>query len=471
LQNHKVNILLHTLSTTARKQFARFIASRYHNKERNLEKLYDYLCATTPDEQSDTAAYDAVYGINEEPNLIKHKQIVKLLSKVNTILEDFIVVESLTRDTVLADIILLEYLMDHQLVYRYQGLLSKVQDTLDKRPIINENHFYQRATIESIIVSDTSITLDKGKQQADILSLSPALDEYYLVEKLIQACLAKNRQMLNPIEFDFEFIDILISHIKPHDTQQSWYITLWIKMYQLLSQPSIIGYKDTKALFLTYLHQIDQLQKTNIFVYLENVSRMLLGLEERFREAFALAQLQMQEGTILVNSIIVPGHYRNIIGIGVYTGHIDEVKEFITSYKQYLPEFADRADLIHLCDAIYLFGSAQYDACLDKLNLCTPTNLQWKMDERRWRIKANYELGNQTQVLDLVKNFRNFLSEHSTELSDIIIQQNRNLLSYVVKLQTAHTLSKKQLQDTLLEIQQENTLAEKLWLINKASHT
>jgi hypothetical protein len=204
-----------------------------------------------------------------------------------------------------------------------------------------------------------------------------------------------------------------------------------------------------------------------LFIYLENQCRSLFDLKERLDEIFELYRLQLDEGLLVVHDIVIPMQYRNIIGVGVYTGNIDFVKRFISDYEQYVPDFPDRNDLINLCQAICHFGSGEFDKCQLSLNLVSANNLQYKMDERRWRIKTYIELGMYPEVMDQVNNFRRFLSENKEGLSDSIALQNRNFLSVVLKLINLKIMSTSERETVIQEIQQDNTIAEKLWLLNK----
>jgi hypothetical protein len=467
MQNTKFSELYHTLSAEDQKRFGQYIKTSYHNRALNVAILCRYILQVPAHEQSYSGAYNKVYGKNTEKPDYKKGQIIRMQSKLYSLLEEFVVKEVITQDSVTSQLQLLNYLAIHQLLGQHTGLLRETREDLNHIEEIDAHVVYQHVLLEEITASDKSISIDKGKVQEDMLPSLASIEHFYIVKKLFHACLVRNRQNLTPITFNFSSVDSLIANYQPAHRHYDWYIELWIAVYKLLMSPDIAHYIYTKEAFIKNLPHLNSNDKKNIFIYLENQCRLLFDLRQRLDEVFSLNRLQIEEGLLLVNGILIPMQYRNIVGIGVYTGNIEFVGDFIARYQTDVLEFKDRDDLLHLCDAIYLFGLGRYDDCQLMLNKVTANNLQYKMDERRWRIKTYVELGMYTEVIDLVNSFRRFLSEHREELSEGIIQQNRNFLSVVTRLGSISLMSKADRQTLIDELQAEVVIAEKLWLMSK----
>lgn len=189
------------------------------------------------------------------------------------------------------------------------------------------------------------------------------------------------------------------------------------------------------------------------------------GKSDFMREAFDLYRAGLESRMLFENGVLSRFTYHNAVTAGLYQFEFDWVREFIESYKAFLPA-RDRHQAYQFNLATYYFRLPDYDAAMELLrNADFDFDSLANLNARSMLLRIYYEKGYQDTLLSLLDSFQAYIRRHP----DIGYQQENysNLLRFVRRMVREPALNEAEKAVLRQEVLDTRALAERRWLLGQ----
>lgn len=444
------------------------VNSPFFNKNEKIKLLFDFLINFAPDFKRDDLTENNAFDYVFKGDEYKHQAITKLSSKLFKLVSKFIHLEKDSESSFSADLHLLSFFREKELIHEYTQHLNSIKKGIDSSKMRDANFFYEQFLVEQEL---SLLEVFKGNQGTGDFNYQPAvdaLDKYYLVQKLIYLCNQHNGQRAAPRQmYHFELMEELEAYIPQSPYFNILIIRIWFTTLQLIkSSDKKAHYTQLKALVFEHHNELNSVDIRNILATIQNNARLIFeNKEDYYNELFNLYSFQLDRGILDDPELLTPQIFFNIFSIAILLNKLTWVAKFLDRHQDYA---LHREDDVHsLGRATLAFAKRNYSEALDYLNTCNLKNIYFKLGERRLRLKIYYELEIFELIDDTVNSFRKFLSKNKESISDLHLNANRdfvNLTNHVFFLQKN---DKHKIRNLETEIKKTPLLPEKRWLIEK----
>lgn len=467
MKTSKLITLLQHFSTPELKQLKSFVDSPFFNKNQNLKKLISFIQIHAPSFEGDSFTYQEAYIFVFKNEAFKKDKVIKLMSKLFSLTEQFIIHTRVKKNEVSNKLQLLKYYNQQNLAHYFEMTFAKIKKRQKSSTIKNNQWSYHQFQLEREYAAFLGANADDGTGDINLQTTNNALDIFYLEMKLKYLCCMKNRQRLTSFSYEFTLQKELEIYFQNNPLTQEPLIVVWRNAYHLLSnQDSEEHYHALKSSLEQFASQIEIIDKRLFYTYLENTAKFVFP--DFFEELFSLYQIQIKQGIFYTNSFFGPPIFKNIVTVALRLNKLDWTTDFIeTHYDKIVPDNKEKGDIYFLCLALLLFEKGKYDDALDILNQAKMVNLYIKLEERRLRLKIYFEMDYHLPFEDGINSFRKFLSENRKDIADYWLEANRNFLNTVYYLFKTIKNDKKRLHKLKSTIEATNVLPDKTWILKK----
>ena len=255
---------------------------------------------------------------------------------------------------------------------------------------------------------------------------------------------------------------------------QSPHIGIFYYIFKILKEPEKTEYyKQLKSIFYKNLSKkkspFDREEKYTIFNYLINYCTQQHSLDF-MKESFNVYETMLHHNAYSdsENEYMQTNTYRNIVKICISLKETIWLEQFIKKYTDKLsPEH--RKELKNLSYAHLYFFRKEFEESLELINEIDLNFDLSKTDIKTLQLKLYYELNHIESAFHLVVAYRTFLSR-TTDISKEYIRKFKNFVNYYVKLLKIKSgTSNEDPSIVKFEIEKENDIVNKQWLLEKAS--
>lgn len=189
------------------------------------------------------------------------------------------------------------------------------------------------------------------------------------------------------------------------------------------------------------------------------------GKSDFMREAFDLYRSGLESRVLFENGVLSRFTYHNAVTAGLYQFEFEWVREFIESYKAFLPP-RDRHQAYQFNLATYYFRLPDYDAAMELLrNADFDFDSLANLNARSMLLRIYYEKGFQDALLSLLDSFQAYIRRHP----DIGYQQENysNLVRFVRRMVREPALNDAEKAALRQEVMDTKAVAERRWLLGQ----
>jgi hypothetical protein len=476
-----IQILL-SLDKAELKQAARFLASPFHNSNKNIIRLFEYLKSAHPNYTEENIKLEMLHKKVFPSKTFNEKIIRNLVYELNERLIEFLAVKNFLNDSFAFEKHLIresEKLKLPQIaaesIKRADGILSGVD-------IRDENYYNSRVFIEQARYAYEFSEVPMGKnvvlsniREAYIKNAS----SYFILLMISEYFAKKNRekQVNSAIELKLSehIISFLDTEIENYKNETPVY--LLYKFIKLTPETTNDEYFKLKELTLNNRNKISNSIFSDFILELYNhcKTKQQLGSSEYSEEAFGLLEF-MDENNLLLepDGSVLEHNYTNAAAAALRMKKTDWALSFIQKYKVHLaPAIRENAYYYNMAALNFILGvnsgkekSLYLEKAMDFLKAVKTEDFYHTTRVNNLLLMTYYEQGVPEPAFSLIDTYRHFL--HSNKLIPKNLQKRyQNFINYVHRLMHIVTGSKKTSVDRLRQDVLNNETEYKKWLLAK----
>ncbi|MBL0077808.1 MAG: hypothetical protein IPP53_01485 [Bacteroidetes bacterium] len=176
-------------------------------------------------------------------------------------------------------------------------------------------------------------------------------------------CIILNNKNIWEQKKEIILLNEIIFNVSKLSLIENPYIELYYIVYQLLTtEKSNELFQKSEEIILKNKDKIDRKSLREIFIILQNycIRRLKEGVISYERKLFDIYKNQIELNLIVDKKIISPWTYKNIITISFRLNEFEWAKNFMTEYKDFLPD-GERENAYNYNLANYYFRTGKYD--------------------------------------------------------------------------------------------------------------
>ncbi len=475
MRDRKIVKLLERFTKAELKELKDFVYSPFFNKDKNINKLYDYIYKHLNDELSPSMSFSATNAFKQLfPSKSYDKNtITRLLSKLHDLVEQFMIHSETKKDIFAMNLRLLDQYMKNGNTSLFKSWFKKLKKQQSKQNYRDEIYYQNNYSLASIYSQYVSIYEDTGSADINLQEINDAFDLYYLYKKMLLFSNMKNRERSVAHTYNYTFIEPIMAFVEAEGQVDEPSIIIWYKALRLLNEINETNYNELKVLLDKYNDVLSIKIQRVFYTYLENTSRQVFSNEQLYKELFELYRIQLDKQIIYTNGYLPLLIFRNIVKVALHLKKWTWLEAFFQENKAKLqPQHKEKEEVYNLCLAMLYFEQEKYEQSLDEINKIINfrnINIYTQLEERRVRLKNYYELGYYGPFEDLVNSFRRLLTAKKGKIPTIHLQANRDFITIIHQIYKSSIETKDQ--DKGIKIAEEmeaiEILPEKAWLMKK----
>ncbi len=470
----RIYSILLTLERKDLNRFLKFIKSPYFNVNQSITDLVSYLVEIikTGGEGRILSKEEIWHQILERSEKYNDLKFRKLCNDTLERCENFLVNEQLEKSKLLKANLLLVAIKEKDLKSLIEKQTKKsnryLSRTLEQSSDYFLNRYFYNRNLQSLVSNDER---KKAKISQSVTfeiydELSTNLDAFYIIEKLRFATDVLTWRKLYNIDFkiDISKIQELVASEK-FDSVPA--VKIYHLMYQLLSnQAGEKVYVELKKLVEEEIQNFGIVEQKEIADALLSyvIKNVNTGKKKALKEILALYDWAIEEEVILEKGFLSPTTFRNYVVAGLRLSEFEIIESFIKNKSKLLKESL-RDNAVNFCLARVAFHKKDYSSVLLYLNKVNYEDIWYNVNSRNYLLASYYELDEFEPLVLSINSFLVFLRREKSIEADRKVKLI-SFASYLKKLLGVRH-SKHQLRKLREEIEKNNAVFNKSWLLEK----
>lgn len=475
MKNKAIDIL-RSLSPPEIKSFRDFINSPFHNKNKNVIKLFSSLKTYYPKFSSAQLTKENIYKKIYPGKNYNDLVLRILMSDLLTLLENFLITINLKKNKIDQKKFLIREFTDRKL---FNFLKKELNDFSEDR-VSDPEELLDKMFISSRRSEYFMLTDNQKGNDINILDYAKYLITYFLIKlPSIHYDLSIHKDLYNASP-DYDFIETLIndfdleSYIEYLDKNKFEYIDL-IKLYYLLysAKKDITDdgyYFEFKKHLNKEIGKFAESEQYNLFIKLESlaIEKIEIGKKEFYNELFEIYSLMTQKNILSdsKNNFIPLELFRNIVFTGTALKEYRWTKNFINKFIERIsPELRDNT-YNHSLAHIY-FQTREFTRSLEHLNSIKYDLFVYKADVKILAMRNYYELSAFEPAYSMVDSFKKFV-HNNKNISDLFRKRYDSfILHYQKLLKAGSDANIGKLDDLEYDLNEDELVYNKNWFLEK----
>ncbi|MEO7176280.1 MAG: hypothetical protein ABIV51_10290 [Saprospiraceae bacterium] len=470
MRDSKVYISITYLNVTERNKLDKFVRSPYFNSNESIVKLYTILendVRVKPSEDLEKAeVWSHIMGKEDYDDL----RFRRLCSDLLRLVEKFLSQEVFEDNTLHQASYLMEAVSSKKMEKMYNGAIKTARRLSQQQYYKSADYYFYQYQIEKKLFIINQLDLQR-REKTNLEALVDNLDQFYLAEKMRYYCDFLSRKGLTTHDYKILFMDEILNHLDKYTYEENPAISVYHQMYltQTQTQEDTIYYK-LKELLSKYGQLFPQQEADEIYGSALNycIRRINKGDTNFSRELFELYQDLLSKEIILIDGILSPWKFRNIIISALRLGDFKWVEDFIEEYKNALPE-SHRENAITYNTALLYFYKKDYEKALKFLQNVEYFDVIYDLSSKSMLLAAYYELNETESLFSLFESFRMYLNRNKGTLQEKSRNMYLNLIKFVKKLVQIPKGDLPILEKLLAELDSAEGVASESWLREKVA--
>jgi len=441
--NSSLMDILRSLSLSEIKGLNEYINSPFFNKNKNVQKLFVYLCRQYPEFKPEKMQKEFVYKKLFNTGKFNDGFMRTLIFIITKLAEDYLGYLNYSSNTYLPKLTMLHELDKRDIGRILAKNLKTSEAEFNRQKIRGEDYFRAIHELEGI-KNESVILKEKFLNQKEISGdRTQDIMFYQSVQYFIQAfnnyIFILNRQHLVNLETDLLFMDEILEHVRKNYEKYSSIPLLKLLYNQVrlnLDPMNEIHYKEVKEILVEYEDNLTFMEKYNAAIGLQNFCMRLYnaGNSEYLLEYFRLIEFLLKGGyyTAKEGGWFVPQTFKNFVIVAINLKEFEWAEKFIKNYSKRLsPDF--RENTFNFSLAKVCFGKKDFEKSLWYISRVSYQDLYFKLEVRYYTMMLYYELSMYSEAFDLVEAYKKYINNNKL-LSGILRTKHLTFIKYTSEL-------------------------------------
>lgn len=432
MYNNKVFLVLNSFSKKEMTRFFEFCHSPYHNKHKGVRALVKYLEKKYPDFSAKSCSKKKLLT---RISGIKETDLPLIFTYTKRVLDAFLMIEEMDKDSSGKSIALLRQLREHKIYQSYEKEQRKTANAFftpawgsidvlkDQYQLAYEaDKYYQ--------------VISRRKDDSSLQKKQQFLDYFYIAEKLKDAVEMLLREQILQVQYSKRLLFSVVREVEENwDTYQHIpIIMVYFQVYQLVESKEDRYYFQLIESLEAQHKVLDRGELIYIYNILQNYCIQKINANHKvfLLELFKLYQSELEMDLLLEEGVLLEWHYKNIVTTALRLGELDWTANFIEEYKHQLnPDAYENAYRFNLAALSHARGD--YGKVLELLVTLEYIDLRYNLGAKALLLRTYFEMGETDSLVSLSSAFKQFLKRNKL-LSETRKKAYVKLFSFTEKL-------------------------------------
>lgn len=414
---------------------------------------------------------------NKTPDLQEAKKQTKmpadrdfrlLMSEIQTHLEHFLVYKEYFEQEENFHIRLASAWRKRGLDKHFRRALRQARQDWEKQPYRHNDYFDAQAGIA--LEEYQYLSSGQRTEALNLQELLDAADTAFITRKLRQACFALTHQTVYNAEYRMGLLEAVLDHIRQTSgLLQLPALSLYYYCYLFLTEPDEEAhFSHFRELLLAHGATLPPDEQRDLHLLAINycIKKINQLQSTYFQKALELYQSALRADILLENGILSPFAYNNIVAIALKVREGSWAEQFIHQYAPYLEKKHREANFqLNLARVAYV--RKNYREALLHLQEADYKDLINNLIAKTLILKIYYETGEYDALDAHLQSMQSFLRRQ--RVIGYHRDNYRNIIRLTRKLMQHNPNHAAEIQTLKTQIEAENPLTEKDWLLEMLS--
>ncbi len=454
------------------RKFGEYLNSPYHNKRRKIIQLYELINFNYDEFDANIITNDKIAKAIFNGEGDKDQNVRTLISSFTALLEDFLIVEELNRNSIQQKTLLLRSLRDKNILKTFDMISKEITEIQQKDFNRNTDYYYNEFTFKETWLNyhgeDLDLDLDKS-----YMEMSDNADHLFIVTKLKVLNTVISRKILSGIGIHKSYwaVENILKYIEKNiDDIEANHPIIYseYKILMMVLEPDTAKhFHDLEKHVFQNISKYNEEELEQVYYSLSNycVNKIALGEDKFVNELYKIHSNFEKTGFYSKNKNLQYTDFIGVIICGLNLKHYKWVEQFFETYKGNIASEVKR-DTINLSSALISFQLKKYKECIGSLSKVGYKYTYFYLKSKETLIKAYYELGEIESLEAVVDAAKHYLKRHR-ELLSIHYDRYILFLNYVTNLLKLDKKQKPELKLLMKKLDENRTTIAREWLIEK----
>lgn len=458
--------ILGSLSPKELKEFSQFLHSPMHNTRKDLIKLNAVLIKKALSKR-EPPAKEWVFKQTYPTEIYDYQKLRLAFSRLHKLLEGYLLIKELENEPFEREKLIVTAYRRRKLPKNFNKTFKRISKELERQPLHNPKFYTAKFDLE--YQRYRTHTQTKERRELFLDTMDNYLNISFISTKLRQACFSLSHQAISDRKYQIPLLQevVELAQKPPYATVPS--ILIYHQFINLFNNDAEIDFETFKENLFSHQSNFTEEEFRDIYFLSLNFCIRKINSNQRtyFQRTLDLYKQGLTDGLLFESGKLSRFAFNNIVGIALRIDNTNWVEHFIQSHEHRLPE-AYRHTTFNLNMARLAFVRKHFKQALRHLLQVESEDLGNDMTAKILQAKIYYELDEMKTLESLLQstlvhiNRKKKIGYHH--------QLWKNIIHYIQKIMSVNPYDKKAISALKNEIQREEILTEKEWLLEKLRH-
>ena len=464
MENSRLILVFDTLSKQELRELGKFVRSPYFNQQKMLIHFLDYLVEYKLEAQF-VPTKEKVFQKLFPTQKFNDVKIRLLMSDLHKLIEKYLICRSTFSNEIQSKLQLAQTYRQRNLPKHFQKTINTVNELLEKNPLRHDDYFNSK--YDQLLEQHQFVASSKRTDEFNLQEVTEMLDVTFVAKKLKQVCLLFSHQAVYKKEYDFGLLEDIIKHIEEKNLLDIPAISVFYYYYQALTKEGHVNYFQ-KFKNLVFLHDKkfppNELRDLYLFAINYCIRQLNQGQLHFAQEGLDLYKEGLKKGFLIENKKLSRFAYNNIVAMALRVEDFDWAVEFVEEYKLLLSRrYRESTWMFNLARLEY--ARKNYDNALVYLQKADFGDLVNNLIAKTILIKIYYELEEFNSLDSHLESMKTFIRRKTA--SGYHQTNYLNIIRYTKKLLSTNFYDRAKKEALQKEMEQEEILTERAWLLEQ----
>ncbi|MEM0993742.1 MAG: hypothetical protein AAF847_05265 [Bacteroidota bacterium] len=468
---------LENLGSRDKDRFSKFVNSPYFNQHDKTTQLLNLIYIAFEKGRPALLEREKIFKKLFPKEPFNEQRLHNVMSYLMRLYHRFLAYEKIESQHFEEAVATMEQAYDSDQFDVFTNRAKLFEKILKEHQAQDEHYYYHRLRYHALSREYKVNHVNSSEQQSGQAWIH-ALDHFYILSKLQQACQLQAHEMVMNTSYDFTLLDEVLSYLEKSEAafEQSTTILAYYTVLKMLKETDDSShYLTLRDLLLKHPDRYSLKNLNDLYNYASNycIDQIKNGNDSYEKELFNIYKQSIDNETVVVNGRIDTWYYKNIATLGCHLKEFSWTYRFIEDYRDKLPE-NHRSNAYYYSLAFYHFCNKDFDQASDLLLEVQFTEVQYHLGGNLLLVRCYYELGNIEALISLLESLRIYVIR-SKKMTTKEKKGYNNMIRFAKKLVQLKTyriaMSRKDFeakaQKLAGEIAKNSNVYAKAWLSDK----